>query len=309
MLGICLLPVVLYAAAVLSRVAAGRIGAAGNRPFYKRFEANRLAVVGLWVLLSVLIAAVMAPLITNYDPVAQPEPVLEQYLPPSGAHPMGTDKFGRDILARVLYGARVSLAIGIVSVLLAAVIGITIGAFSGYRGGWLDSMVMRLVDGCLAFPRLLIVLTLVAFFSNSLILIMVVLAATSWMGIARLVRTEVISLKNTEFIEAAAATGLAGGRIIRIHLIPNALGPALVAATLKIGSLVLLESSLSFLGLGVQPPLPSWGAMIFAGREVLITAWWVGAFPALAIVVTVIACNLLGDGLRDSLDVHTPLKP
>lgn len=307
--GICLLPVVLYTASMLARMTGGSIRAARSRLFSRRFEANRMAVVGLGLFLSVTAAALLAPVLTNYDPVAQSQPALEQYLPPSVTHPMGTDKFGRDILSRVLYGARVSLSIGIVSVFLASILGIVIGAFSGYRGGRIDSVVMRLVDGCLAFPRLLVVLTLVAFFTNSLILIMLVLAGTAWMNIARLVRTEVLSLKKTEYIEAATATGLAGPRIIWNHLIPNALGPALVAASLKLGSLILLESSLSFLGLGVQPPLPSWGGMVFAGREVLLSAWWVGAFPALAIVVSVVACNLLGDGLRDALDVRTPLKP
>ena len=307
--GIGLLLAALYAATMISQAVEGSDRSARSRLFSRRFEANRMAVAGLSLFLTVVCAAVLAPALTNYDPVAQPQPALEQYLPPSTVHPMGTDKFGRDILSRVLYGARVSLSIGIFSVLLASLLGIVIGAFSGYRGGRTDSVVMRLVDGCLAFPRLLIVLTLVAFFTNSLILIIVVLAGTAWMSIARLVRAEVISLKKTEYIEAATATGLAGRRIIWNHLIPNALGPALIAATLKTGSLILLESSLSFLGLGVQPPLPSWGGMVFDGREVLLSAWWVGAFPALAIVVSVIACNLLGDGLRDAMDVRTPLKP
>jgi peptide/nickel transport system permease protein len=307
--GISLLLMTLYAGAVIAQGNGRGDRSVRNRLFRRRFEANRMAVAGLGLLLFLVCAAVMAPLLTNYDPIAQPHPALEQYLPPSTSHPMGTDKFGRDVLSRVLYGARVSLSIGIGSVILASLLGIVIGAFSGYRGGRIDSLVMRFVDGCLAFPRLLLVLTLVAFFSNSSILIVGVLAGTGWMGIARLVRAEVISLKTTEFIEAAAATGLAGWRIIWNHLIPNALGPALVAATLKIGSLILLESSLSFLGLGIQPPLPSWGAMVFAGREVLLTAWWVGAFPALAIVISVMACNLLGDGLRDALDVRTPINP
>jgi peptide/nickel transport system permease protein len=189
--------------------------------------------------------------------------------------------------------------------LLAGILGTMIGAVSAYLGGWTDSIAMRAVDGLLAFPRLLLVLTLVALFSNSYFLLIVVIAGTAWMGIARMVRSEVLSLKEREFIEAARASGLGKGRIIYRHLIPNSLGPAMVAATLKIGGVILLESSLSFLGLGVQPPAPSWGGMVFEGREVLLNAWWVAAFPALAIVLTVISCNLLGDGFRDAIDVRT----
>jgi peptide/nickel transport system permease protein len=201
----------------------------------------------------------------------------------------------------------VSLSIGIVSMVLAAFLGTMIGAVSGYLGGWFDSVVMRIVDGLLAFPRLLLVLTLVALFSSSYLLLIVVIAGTAWMGIARLVRSEILSLKSREFIEAARASGLGRRHIIVRHLIPNSLGPVLVAATLKIGSVILLESSLSFLGLGVQPPAPSWGGMVFDGREALVSAWWVAAFPALAVVFTVISCNLLGDGLRDAMDVRTPV--
>ncbi|NIO00913.1 MAG: ABC transporter permease subunit [Candidatus Latescibacteria bacterium] len=298
---------VIYAAgAGVSRLESIRSGAR-HGAFSKRFRANKMGVVGFVLLLAILCSAILAPLLSMYDPLEQPEPVLERYMPPSLGHPMGTDKFGRDILSRVLYGARVSLSIGVIAVILAALLGTGIGAVSGYVGGWIDGLSMRVVDGLLAFPRLLIVLTLVALFSNSFTLIIAVIAATAWMGIARLVRTEVQSLKQTKFIEAARAAGLGRVRIIYKHLIPNSLGPVIVAATLRIGGVILLESSLSFLGLGIQPPAPSWGAMVFEGREVLLSAWWVAAFPAIAIVAAVIACNLLGDGLRDAMDVRTPV--
>jgi peptide/nickel transport system permease protein len=230
------------------------------------------------------------------------DPVGEQYLAPSRAHPMGTDRFGRDVMSRVIYGSRTSLSVGVVSVLLASLIGLTIGAVSGYAGGWLDDLVMRIVDGLLAFPRLLLVLTAVAFFARSYWVVIVLLALTGWMGIARMVRAAVLSLKQREFVQAAVATGLGRGRVIVRHLIPNALGPVLVGATLRIGTIILLESYLSFLGLGVQPPTPSWGGMVFDGRDVLLSAWWVSAFPGFAIVTAVLACNLVGDGMRDAYD-------
>ncbi|MFH1755314.1 MAG: ABC transporter permease [Candidatus Latescibacterota bacterium] len=304
---ICAVLFILYAASVLLPRLSGFTAEKPSGKLARRFEANYFAVVGLVLLLAVLCAAVLAPLLTSYDPVAQPEPVADRYLPLSSDHPMGTDKFGRDILCRILYGARVSLSVGVISVILAAMLGLLIGAMSGYFGGWVDSVAMRIVDGFLAFPRLLLVLTLVALFSSSFALLILVIGGTAWMGIARVIRSEVLSLKEREFIEAARATGLGANRIVFRHLIPNSLGPALVAATLKIGTVIILESSLSFLGLGIQPPTPSWGGMVFEGREVLLSAWWVAAFPAAAIVLTVVACNLLGDGLRDALDVRAPV--
>jgi peptide/nickel transport system permease protein len=304
---ICLLLFVLYAASVIVPMLSSSASGIPVGRFSRRFRSNRLAVVGLLLLLAVLCAAALAPLLTSYDPAAQPAPAQERYMPPSSSHPMGTDKFGRDILSRILYGARISLSIGIISMMLAGILGTLIGAVSGYFGGWMDSVTMRVVDGLLAFPRLLLVLTLVALFSNSYHLLIIVIAGTAWMGIARLVRSQVLTLKRKEFIEAARASGLGKARIICRHLIPNSLGPVLVATTLKIGGVILLESSLSFLGLGVEPPIPSWGGMVFEGREVLLSAWWVAAFPALTIVFTVISCNLLGDGLRDAIDVHTPV--
>ena len=250
-----------------------------------------------------VLLALLAPLVAPHDPVEQS--VDDRYLAPSWQHPMGTDKFGRDIMSRVFYGSRASLGIGVLAMLMASIIGAAVGAIAGYRGGWLDEVVMRAVDGLLAFPRLLFVLTLVALFTTSFWVVIVMLGVTGWMGLARLVRTEVRALKEREFVEAAVSTGARERSVIWRHLLPNILGPVIVTATLRIGTIILLESYLSFLGLGIQPPTPSWGLMVFEGREVLLSAWWVSAFPGMFIVLTVVACNLFGDGLRDALDVRS----
>ncbi len=297
--------VLLYVCAVWSGWGDDRMPAKSFRELARRFRANRMGVLGLIVFLMFACVALLAPMLAPYVPSAQTDPAHERYQPPSIEHPMGTDKFGRDVFSRVLYGTRVSLTVGVAAVFLAAIFGMLYGAFAGYAGGWLDDFCMRVVDGLLAFPRLLLLLTLLAVFANSFLLVVAVLAATGWMGVARLVRAEVLSLKEREFVQAAVATGAGRARIIWRHLIPNALGPVIVAATLRVGLVILLESYLSFLGLGVQPPTPTWGAMVFEGRDVLLSAWWVSAFPGLAIVMTVVSCNLLGDGLRDAVDVKT----
>jgi len=277
----------------------------GGRGFFRRFHANSMAVVGFWMLLALVCCAILAPVLTAVDPTAQESPAVTRYQGPSADHPMGTDKFGRDVFARVLYGARVSLSVGVISVAIAVLLGLLVGVVSGYAGGWVDEVVMRVVDGLLSFPRLLFVLTLVALFSNSFLLLIVVISATGWMGVARLVRGEILRLKRRDFVQAAVATGMGRARLVAHHLLPNSLGPVIVAATLNVGAVILLESYLSFLGLGVQPPTPSWGAMVYDGREMLIEAWWVSAFPALAIVLAVVACNLMGDGLRDAIDARS----
>lgn len=272
-----------------------------QRGFAKRFRGTRGAVTGLWIFLTMICAGVLAPLLSTADPVRQEEPALTRYQAPSSAHPMGTDKFGRDVWSRVVHGSRVSLSIGLISVVLSVVLGTLAGLAAGFSGGWLDEVLMRLVDGLLSFPRLLFVLTLVALFPNSYLLLVFVIAITGWMGVARLVRGEIMRLKEREFIQAAVATGIGRTRLVAKHLLPNSAGPIVVTATLNVGAVILLESYLSFLGLGIQPPFPSWGRMVFEGREVLLRAWWVSAFPAAAIAVSVVACNLLGDGLRDAL--------
>jgi ABC-type dipeptide/oligopeptide/nickel transport system permease subunit len=218
------------------------------------------------------------------------------------AHPLGTDRFGRDVLSRVLYGARISLGIGFVAVLIAITLGTVLGAGSGYLGGWADTVTMRSVDLLLSFPRLVLLITVVALFEPSIALVTVVLGLTGWMGTSRVVRGEVLSVREQPYVEAARALGYSDGRILFRHVLPNALGPVIVAATLGVGNTILAEAALSFLGLGVQPPTASWGNMVAAGRDVMLEAWWITLFPGLAIVLTVMSFNLVGDGLRDAMD-------
>jgi peptide/nickel transport system permease protein len=296
--------VVLYVAAVVL----GRIAQApakrGLRGFDRRFRANAPAVVGLAVVLAIVCAAILAPVLGTTDPAETTDPAGTRYQRPSGEHPMGTDKLGRDVWSRVLYGARTSLGVALAAVALAALFGTAYGAASGFAGRRVDDVLMRVADGLLAFPRLVFVLTLVALFSNSAVLLIVAISATGWMGAARLTRGEILRLKERDFVHAAMATGLGRGRLVARHLLPNAAGPVIVSTTLNVGGVILLESYLSFLGLGVQPPWPSWGGMVYDGREMLVDAWWVAAFPALAITIAVVAFNLVGDGLRDAMETR-----
>ncbi len=272
---------------------------------WRRFKRNRVAMAGLSLVLVLYVVAIAAPWLAPHDPNAQKNIVATRYLPPGGEYPLGTDKFGRDVLSRMLYGARISLSIGFVSVAIAITLGTFVGAVAGYFGGASDWAIMRVVDAILAFPRLFIVLTIIAVASPSIWLIVAVLAATSWMGVARLVRGQILSIKEREFVQATRALGLPHARILARHVMPNAISPVIVAATLMIGDVILTEATLSFLGLGVQPPTASWGNIINQGRDNLLGAWWVATFPGLAIVLTVVSYNLVGDGLRDALDPRT----
>ncbi|MGB7492316.1 MAG: ABC transporter permease [Thermoanaerobaculia bacterium] len=219
--------------------------------------------------------------------------------------PLGTDKYGRDLWSRLLYGARVSLFIGLLAAGLSLTLGIAVGGVAALAGGWIDGLLMRLVDGLLMFPRLFLVLVIAAMFDVDLLAVILVLGGTSWMAASRLVRAEILSLRGRDFVVAARGIGLHPVRIFWRHLLPNALPPVLIDTTLRIGDLILIEAALSFLGFGVQPPIPSWGNMVADGASALTTAWWVAAFPGIAICLAVVAFNLLGDGLRDSLDPHT----
>jgi len=268
--------------------------------FWRRLLENKLAVAG-GVIVSVLLAAsLLAPFIAPYDP-AQIH-VDRVLVPPCKEHPLGTDQLGRDVLSRIIWGGRISLLVGFVAVGIATAIGVVLGAVAGYYGGWVDGLIMRLVDVMLCFPAFFLILAVVALLEPSIWNIMVVIGLTSWMGVARLVRAEFLSLKERDFVLAARSLGASPARIIFVHILPNAMGPVFVSAILGIGSAILTESALSFLGIGVQPPTPSWGNMLTAGKDHLEIAYWLSLFPGLAILLTVLGYNLLGEGIRDALD-------
>jgi peptide/nickel transport system permease protein len=222
--------------------------------------------------------------------------------PPSFEHYLGTDQLGRDVFSRMLYGSRVSLSVGFVAVAISILIGILVGAVAGYYAGWVDSFVMRFVDIMLCFPSFFLILTVVALLGPSLFKVMVVIGITSWMGTSRFVRAEFLSLRERDYVQAAKALGVKDSRIIFRHILPNALAPVFVTATLDVATAILVEAGLSFLGFGVQPPAPSWGNILTEGRTYIFDAWWLTIFPGLAILITVLSFNLLGEGLRDALD-------
>lgn len=269
----------------------------------RAFGQSRVATLGLMTIVFVYLIALVTPLISPYDPIVQGPLLTHRMLAPGREFVLGTDQFARDVLSRILYGARVSLSIGFVAVGISMTIGTLLGAVSGYFGGILDTVIMRCVDMVISFPRLVLLIMIVALFEqSSIFLIIAVLGFTQWPGTARIVRGEVLGLREREFIQAARALGFTRMRIILRHVIPNTLAPVIVAATLGIGNVIVLEAGLSFLGLGLQPPTPSWGSMVADGRGDLLNAWWISTFPGLAIVLTVVAFNLAGDGLRDALD-------
>jgi len=266
---------------------------------WQRLRQNRMALAGGVIVLSMFLMAVIASLVSS-DPSAID--VSRSLLSPSWAHPLGTDDLGRDVLVRMLYGARISLLVGFVAVGISCLIGIVFGALAGYYGGWVDSLIMRFVDIMLCFPTFFLILAVIAFLDPSIWNIMIVIGLTSWMGVARLIRAEFLSLRQRDFVLAAQALGASDGRLIFRHILPNAMSPVLVSATLGVAGAILTESALSFLGIGVQPPTPSWGNMLIVGKQTLGSAWWLSVFPGLAILVTVLGYNLLGEGIRDALD-------
>jgi peptide/nickel transport system permease protein len=247
------------------------------------------------------LVALLAPWLAPFDPTAQ-APLTERWTAPSFPHLLGTDHLARDVLSRTIYGARVSLSVGLVAVGISTTLGVLVGATAGYLGGWVDGVLMRVVDVVVAFPRLVLLIAVVALFQPSLVLVMIVVGLTEWPTTARLVRGEVLGLREAEFVHAARALGYSGPRVLFRHVIPNAMGPAIVAATLGVGHVIVLEAGLSFLGLGVRPPTPSWGSMVADGLRSLESAWWVSTFPGLAIVIAVVAFNAVGDGLREAFD-------
>jgi len=268
--------------------------------FTSRIFRDKLAVVGLIIVLGFFILSLLTPYIAPYDPnIIDVEKIL---VPPSWEHLFGTDDLGRDVFTRMLYGAGISLKVGFVAVGIAVIIGIILGAVAGYYGGWIDIIIMRFVDIMLCFPSFFLILAVIAFMEPSIFNIMAVIGLTSWMGITRLVRAEFLTLKERDFVLAEKAMGASSPRIIFVHILPNAMAPVLVSATLGIASAVLVESALSFLGIGVQPPTPSWGNILTQGQSVLGIAWWLSFFPGMAILVTVLGYNLLGEGIRDAID-------
>lgn len=262
---------------------------------------NKLIVSGSVIVLFFAIVAIFAPFISPYDPG---EIDIDNILMPpsfSSGHIFGTDSLGRDLFSRMVYGTRISLLVGFIAVGISAFIGIVLGSLAGYYGKWVDLLIMRFVDIMLCFPTFFLILAVIALLEPSIITIMVVIGVTSWMGVARLIRAEILSLKERDFIYAEHAIGASDARIITKHLIPNGVAPVLVSVTLGIAAAILVESSLSFLGIGVQPPTPSWGNILSEGKSLLGAAWWMMLFPGLAIFITVLGYNLLGEGIREKL--------
>ncbi len=264
------------------------------------------ALFGAGVLLAVILAAFLAPYVSPHDPTRQN--IAHRLRPPawqeggSWTHPLGTDHLGRDILSRIIYGTRISLAVGFASVAASGLIGVSLGVLAGYNGGRLDALIMRLVDIFLSIPYILLVIGVIAVLSPSLPNLILVMALTRWVQFARIVRADVLSLKEKDFVEGARARGNKGVRLVLRHILPNALTPIIVVATLELAFMIIYESALSFLGLGVQPPTPTWGWMLSDGRNYITIAWWLATFPGLAIMLTVLGINLLGDWIRDTLD-------
>lgn len=259
------------------------------------------------LLLGLIVAVVAIPALSGQDPLAIGDVLALRLLPPFSRdahgvfHLLGTDRFGRDLFVRMMLAGRISLAVGVAGSLLASGLGTVVGAVAAWVGGWADRALMALGDALLAMPRLVLLLVCAALWRPGLATVVVVLVATGWMGVARLVRAELLGVRTQPYVDAAIALGASSRRVLWRHALPNALGPAIVATTLGVGNAILLESGLSFLGLGIQPPQPSWGNMIAGGRDLIVAAPWVAIAPGLALVATVLACTLLGDSLRDRL--------
>jgi peptide/nickel transport system permease protein len=290
------------------------VGLAAPRPWadrewvtlLRRLVRRRTALFGMLVVLAVMLAAVFAPLVSPFDPLEQD---IGQRLREPGwqdeqgrVHPLGTDHLGRDILARIIFGSRIALVVGLAAVAISGVIGMLIGLVAGYFGGRTDDFLMRLADIQLAFPFILLAIAVIGVLGPSLRNIIIVIGVSSWVVYARVVRGEVLSIREREYVHAAVALGSRHWRVLMTHVLPNTFTPWLVVATLDMARVIVIESALSFLGLGVQPPTPTWGGMLADGRVYLSTAWWLATFPGLAILVTVLGINLFGDGLRDTLD-------
>jgi len=290
------LPTAVTTAAGSAPVSAG----AGLRGWWRRFARNRGAVFGLAVLVGVVLLSVLAPVVAPYDPLAQG--VGTPLKAPSLAHWAGTDSFGRDLLSRIIYGARVALVVGVVSVALAMVFGVTLGLVAGYYGGWLDVVIMRLMDGLFAFPIIILAIAMMAIMGFGVTNVIIAVAVGFVAPFARVTRADVLAVKEEPYIEAARLAGVAGPAIILRHVLPNVLAPIIVQAALRVSGAIITEAGLSFLGLGPPPPTPVWGSMIAEGRNFIVMAPHVSTIPGVALMVTIVGLNLLGDGLRDTLD-------
>ncbi|RSK26468.1 ABC transporter permease [Bacillus sp. HMF5848] len=268
----------------------------------RKFFKNKLAVIGLVMLVTIILSAIFAPILTPYE--LDKVVLTKKLLPPSAEHWLGTDKFGRDVMTRLLYGGQISLLVGFASVLGSITIGAILGSIAGYFGGIIDAIIMRFVDIMLSIPSIFLLITIVTLFQPGVDKLIMIFALTSWMGTARLVRGEFLSLRSREFVLAARTIGTRSSRIIFSHILPNAMGPIIVSATLQVGGIILSEAALSYLGLGIQPPTPSWGNMLQDAQNytIMLKAPWYPIAPGLMILITVLSFNFVGDGLRDALD-------
>ena len=266
------------------------------------FIMNKRIIFGIMIIAVMVLGAIFAPLVATHDPLEMdlsPEGRLQG---PSWEHFFGTDNLGRDVFSRMIYGSRISLSVGFIAVIISLVIGIMLGGLSGYYGGWVDGLIMRVVEVMYCFPTFFLIMIVITFLGPSIVNVMVVIGLTSWAGLCRLVRAEFLTLRERDFVYSAKVQRVPDGRIIFRHILPNAMAPVYVSATLSVGAAILIESALSFLGLGVQIPTPSWGNILTSGKNYIDYAWWLTLFPGLAILLTVLSFNLVGEGLRERLD-------
>ncbi len=277
-----------------------------SRQAWRRLKKNRRAMAGLVVIVAIAAAAVLAGVISPYEPDKQS--LVEATQKPGLKHPLGTDRFGRDIFSRLVHGARVSLKVGLISQSVSMAIGVLLGSLGGYYRGWVDDVIMWLINVVWSFPALLFVIAVTIALGPGINTVYVAVALVSWVGVARIVRGQFFTLRETEYILAARSLGAGDARIIFRHLLPNSLAPIIVVVTLGFAAAIVAEAGLSFLGLGVQPPEASWGSMLRTGYSYFTTAWWMAVFPGVSITGTVLAFNLLGDGLRDALDPRMPIS-
>lgn len=279
---------------------AGAPSVAGDS--WRRLRGHAPAMVALAVLVILVLAAALAPVLAPYDPAAQPEVIALRNLPPSGEHPFGTDRYSRDVLSRALYGAQVSLGVGFLAALLSTTLGAAYGAVAGFAGGAAERVMMRLVDAALGVPRVLLLLTVVALWGRvSTLSLVVLLGVTGWLATSRIARDHVRAVRTRDFVAAARALGASELRVLVRHVVPHLATPVLVVTPLAVGHVIALEAGLSYLGLGVQPPQASWGSIMWDGTDSVATAWWTTGFPGALVVITIVAVNVLGDGLRDAV--------